>query len=201
MDNKKNEIDKSHVENRVSGGGGVIKGPSTFNKLARIIFTDDPEAAMKIWRKNVLIPTIKKTTLDAIAALIYGQPVNFGTSSNIFNPYTGQTNYNAISNGASAPSNALMSGPVSGGKQFNGTVYFEDQADISAYQKARQTYEEMLRILSEYKWVRLAELYEIADIPGIDYVSNAWGWSDLTGTNIFPSGKGYILQLPPVRSR
>lgn len=199
---KKNELDKSHVENRVSGNGGVIKGPSTLNKLARLIFTDDPEAAMKNWRKNVLVPAMKKTTLDAIAALIYGQPVNIGTGSNIFNPSNGFTNYNGISSGTSqVPSNALMSNPVSGGAKFNGTVYFEDQADISAYQQARQTYEEMLRILADYKWVRLAELYEIANIPGIDYVSNAWGWSDLTGTNIFPSGKGYILQLPQVRTR
>lgn len=198
MDNKK-ELEESHVKKVI--GGGQLKGPSTINKLTKILFADDPEASLKNWATTSLKNKVKQTILEGIGVIMYGQPVDIrGSGIHVSSPNS-YTPYNSISSSNTVPSTTLISKPVNGGAVFNGTVYFEDAADVSAYQRARDVYESMINIIAEYKWVRLAELYELAEIPGIDYVSNAWGWSDLTGTNIYPSGKGYILQLPPVRTR
>lgn len=182
----------------------VVKGPGTFRKLARILFTDDPEKAAKSIVKNIVEPAIRKSVVDTVATFMIGHPV-FGNTpfggifnpSNWSSPSSGSTPYWTYSNGttqAQAPQNAMIAGPITtGGARFNGTVFFKE------YNDAVKVLEELHRILREYHMVRLLELYDAADIDGIQYVSNSYGWTDLTGSSIYPSGNGYILSLPPVK--
>ena len=186
---------------------GTIKSASTFRKLARIFITDDPEQAAKNWAEHVMKPMAKRTVFNAIASFtsyVTGNPalgnalLNFTTAwnsnSTLNSGTTSNTPYYMYGNGAQPPANTLVSQPpaVTGGARFNGTVFFQD------YQTAANVLEELHRVLREYKIVRLLELYDAANIPGIEYVSNNWGWRDLTGATIYPSGNGYILQLPPM---
>ena len=196
-DDKKLPAD-SHAHKVVSTEG-IVKGIPFWRKLARIFVTDDPETTFKNIATQVVEPNIKKGLVDAFAMLVLKRPVTgSGPANFIANTLqsgNSSTPYYIFGNNAQ-PQNVqrpATASPVTGGTKFEGSVYFNTWDD------ADDVLQELNRILGVYKMVRLLELYEAADIAGSEYVSNNWGWTDLTGSCIVQYGDGWILQLPPVK--
>ena len=68
-------------------------------------------------------------------------------------------------------------------------IIFETRGD------AELALDEMYNILEHYKIVRVADLYDIAQLSQ-PYTSNRYGWTSLRGADIIRAGGGYVIRLP-----
>lgn len=172
----------------------------------RVMISDDPQGALANFAKKRLKPMLHKTFLDVISVIITGQPISDNWGRDFYNYSNNYPYHNPSAASTKPPTSTPKAGSASNDPRFKGCVYFEDDTDRndpdwrSANFKAHDTLEKLNDYLRDYKSVSIFRLYDIAEISGIDYQSENWGWTDLTGASIYPSGRGWILQLPPYKS-
>lgn len=186
--------------------GGQVTSPSTWRKIARVMIADDPQESLKRFASGRIKPLIQRTILDTISVIITGEPLSGSWLGDIFRGSSGYTNYSNASTTYTAPPSSIPKADTqSKDPKFKGCVYFEEYSNkndpdyIPALYRAKQVLEDMNDYLRTYKKVSIMRLYDFADISGAEYQSDNWGWTDLSGADIYPSNNGYTLHLPPYK--
>ena len=80
-------------------------------------------------------------------------------------------------------------------------AYEYDDIIFETRQDADRVLDRLYDVLERYGKVRVADLYEASGIsPDGNYTVNYYGWYSLKGTEPYPTGEGWILDLPRCES-
>ena len=183
------------------GSEGIPKKSSMFRKLTRIFLTDDPETALRNMVTNVAIPTFKKGIVDAFSMVVLGRPA-FGNNplSTITNWFTSPTPtqsnvpYWQFGGSTMPPQNSIV---VETAPTFRDTLWFRDAAVVKAVM------DEIYRVFNDGDChrLRLMDLYDAAGYKNYDWqTAQYWGWTDLSGVQVYPENGGYSLKMPPIKN-
>lgn len=182
-------VSKNDVVRREAGVG---------KKLYDAFFSATPREVIADVKTNVLKPSIKKILLDFIvysaSMMINGRT---GQQSSAWNPYfsplSNVINYNAIS--ANKQTTTISQGantPSPNGVLTLDTIEFFEKI------KAEKVMMDMRGYLAAYKLVSVSDYYDFCNIDH-DFMTDKWGWDNLNGMDVVPSGTMWKIVLPPVR--
>lgn len=176
------EVAEKKVEKVVSGKTSTKK-KSGIRKLSDTFLSEDVSNVKSYIFSEVLLPAAKKLVSDIVTngtnMLLYGEIKNKkGNSSKV--------SYSRYYDDRSRDYRS----PVVRNNFDYDEIIFETRGDAEAVLDA------MYDILSQYKVVSVAELYDLASITTHNYTCNNYGWIDLRGSSVVRVRDGYILKLP-----
>ena len=182
----------------VSKSDVVRREASVGKKLYNAFFSATPKEVMADVKQNVLKPSMKKILLDFVvysaSMLINGK--NTPQTSSMWNPYgalTNVINYNAISTANKQPViSQAGSMPTQNGVFTLDTIEFYDRI------KAEKVMMDMRGYLATYHLVTVSDYYDFCNVDH-DFMTDKWGWDNLNGMDVVPSGSMWKIILPPIR--
>ena len=77
-------------------------------------------------------------------------------------------------------------------------VYNYGEITMETRRDAEATLDRMYELLDNYKWVSVAQLYELSGLPS-KYTDRNYGWRDLHDAYITSTRNGYLIKLPRPR--
>lgn len=195
-----NQPNKVQVVPVVSKSDVVVKPASVGKKLYDSFFGASPKEVLDDVKVNVLKPSIKKILLDFI---IYGASMMINGKNNttpVWSPYSvtpfsNVINYNAIT--TKQQQSAVVSSPASSSYQPNG-IFTLDTIEYLEYAKALEVMNSMIAYLKAYGYCSVSEYYDFSSVEH-DFMTERWGWDNLSGIDIVAVGNRWRLKLPPVR--
>lgn len=184
--NKSREALSAQPEKKVEkviSGTAKIRKKSGMQKFADIFMPEDVGDIKSYIVTTVVIPAIKKTIMDAMDMLLYGE-----TGSSRKAGSASKVSYrNFYDKGADRRDSRPTR--VSGFDYDN--IIFAGRGDAEACLDA------MFEIISTYGTVSVADLYDLADMPPTNnYMLDRYGWADLSGSTPVRVRDGYTLKLP-----
>ena len=182
-------VNKSQTEHKprvgkVVQGAVKTKKKSGARKLADVFIEEDIREVKSYAVEGVLVPLIKKAFCEAIKA----------TADAIFMG-------GAASRGRSSESKVSYRSYYDGGERRSyetsktrsrfdyDDIVFETRGDAEAVLDA------MLDCIDRYKFVTVADLYDLAD-RSAPYTSSKYGWLNLRSAEVIRVRDGYIIKLP-----
>lgn len=166
--------------NHVVNGAAKTK-PNKARKLAGIFISDDISNVKSYILNDVLLPSLKKAVLGAIDMSLPGGSVGYNKRSS-----ESKVSYRKYYD---EPGDRQRASSVQRDRFDHDDIIFETRGD------AELALDEMHDILERYKIVRVADLYDIAQLSQ-PYTSNRYGWTNLRSAEIIRAGGGYIIRLP-----
>lgn len=166
--------------NHVVNGAAKAK-PNKARKLAGIFISDDITNVKSYILNDVLLPSLKKAVLGAIDMALPGGSVGYNKRSS-----ESKVSYRKYYD---EPGDRQRVSNVQRDRFDHDDIIFETRGD------AELALDEMHAILDHYKIVRVADLYDIAQLSQ-PYTSNRYGWTNLRSAEIIRAGGGYIIRLP-----
>lgn len=185
---KQNSPDEKRASKVVTG---VVKTKkkSEVRKLADTFISDDVSKVKEFVWLDVLVPAVKKAISDIITngidMILYGESGRSKKSS-LPGSKIGYvpTNYSSIS------SNQRGFKPVA-----NRSTYSYDDITLTTRGEAENVIMAMDEIVSEYKFVRVADLYDLVGVTGSHTDCN-YGWTDIRSAEVVRTRDGYMIKLP-----
>lgn len=150
---------------------------------------------------NVLVPALGELVTDVVSETIHR--ALYGG-----NPNPTDRRYPSQNRGGfqRTPYNQFSSNPQQ--KRDDRRPSFAREADtrfdeiiVPTEREARGVIEQMCDVIDEYDFVTIADLYQMVGITVIHSTDNKWGWSNLSKAYYERVGNGYLLKLPPTRTR
>ena len=157
--------------------------------FADVFISEDASSVKSYILEDVLIPGVKKLTVNAIkvaAEMIFGETggSSYGRDSKI--PYVSYDRFSSRTN--------ERRDDRSKQQRFDyNNISFEYRGD------AEMVLEQMDNMLREYGSVSVADMYEAAGLPAPPYTSNKYGWERLGDARIVRQNGEYVLVLPRPR--
>lgn len=181
LQRQQNQAEKKAVKQVVNGavrkssngiGDKVAKffGYDSVGDVRRYIFTD------------VLMPSVKKFLLDAIAMLPGG--VAGGNRPNTVASRTSYTTYSS-SGVKQQPKQATV-----------GYVY--DDIEYPTRTDAEEVLVNMTDMLSTYGTVSVMDMYDLSGLT-TEYTASKYGWDDISRAYVEKSSNGFIIRLPKIK--
>ncbi len=205
-----NKSGQEKIEPKKLKGGVVKKTPSLGEKLKRSFIKEDLKDIRDYIIFDMIIPNARRAFFDTIvgtAAQIFGISVPRGgfyrsdgySPANVrLSPHERQyRDFNSISRNASR----VVDTRVSGYDRF----YVSDYP-FTYKEDAESVLEQLMDICDTYGWVSVATFFELSDPTGTiagknAYTNNNFGWHNIDGATVKFDGSGYIITLPPARTR
>ena len=177
----------------------VVKGAtpvkhSSLRQIRDSFIAESPRSLVDTVLMNVVIPRLKAGVEEALnsflAGILWGNSTNRPQSSLVSKAMQrgGVINYSAYSSQPSGLAQArALNTTRSAGNYRDLVLPSQDMAEILLAN--------MFDLLSEYRVVAVADLYELAEITP-QPSDNAYGWMNLDGARISKVRDGYLLELP-----
>lgn len=165
----------------ISGGAAKTREKSGLTKVAQTFISDDIKNVRSYLVMDVIVPTIKKSIITIIDMALNG-----GTPS-----------YTNRGSGSKVSYRKYYDDPRDDRRssERNRTRFDYDVIEFESRPDAEAVLDEMHNVLHEYKIVRVADLYDIADLSA-PFTSNRFGWTSLRDARVVRSGGKYIIDLP-----
>lgn len=182
----------------VSKSDVVRREASVGKKLYDSFFSATPREVIADVKTNVLRPSIKKILLDFIvysaSMLINGRSTSTTSTWNPYlSPLTNVINYNAISaNRQQTVVSQATNPPSPNGVLTLDTIEFYEKI------KAERVMLDMRGQLAAYGLVSVSDYYDFCNVDH-DFMTENWGWDNLNGMDVVPSGSMWRIILPPIR--
>lgn len=178
-------ITEKRVEKVVTGGVKTRK-KSDIQKFADVFISEDVHNVKSYILMGVLVPAIKKAVSDIVGnginMILYGDTDRSKRSTNAsrvsYRDYYNRTNDRVESERPRARA-----------------TYNYDDIVLDNRGEAEDVLDRMDEIMSMYKMVRVADLYEMVGITG-DYTDNDYGWTDITSAKVVPVRDGFWIKMP-----
>lgn len=167
----------------------ITRKKNGLRKFADLFIAEEVEDVKSYIFLEVLIPSIKKAVSDivkdGIDMLLNGETnrrKKSGSSKISYIDY--YDNDDRRSDRRSSSSRRVSMG-------FN-----YDDIIFATSREAEDALIQMDDIISKFKVVCVADLYEMAEIPNDNYTLNNYGWTNLSSARVVPVRGGYIIRLP-----
>lgn len=178
----------------VISGKIIQKKQPLHKKFVNTFFSGSAKGARDFVILNVLIPSAQKMLYEAFtggaARMIWHDPIAGGFPQGRPQQPTSFTNYatrfTVSGTGQSAPE--VVSPQARATHNFN-DVILEDRLS------ADRVLNGMFDLLNEYESVSVADFYSLLGVTA-QYTDQAYGWTDLRGSDIRLVPQGYMLILP-----
>ena len=185
MDKKDTTQQKKEKITPVVSGKVKKKGKSFGEKFVDSFINERVDNVGEFVREEIVIPTIKKTILEAISMMFYGKPnVSDRSSGSIF-PYNKMSSSRTILMGSS-------DAPKRSSKKTFDDIWFENRGDVET------VVDNLDLILNTYGVLSVADLFELSGQDTV-FTDNRFGWTDLGSMKVVQGHGGYILKMPPPR--
>lgn len=176
-------IEKKKVEKVVSG---TVKNKkkNEIQKFANVFVSEDIQNVKTYIVMDILIPSLKRALSDivknGIDMILYGE--SGGRSNSKASKVSYRSYYDKV-NDRDYSNNRIRTG------------YSYDDIVIESRGEAEEVLDRMNELLSVYKIVSVADLYDLVGITG-NYTDNKYGWTDLNSARVVSVRDGYLLKLP-----
>lgn len=190
---KEEQAQAASEEKRVSKvvkGNVKTKKKSEISKLADVFIAEDIHTVVSYAVTDVLIPGAKKVIRDV---LFEGIDMLFGTTGRRDKRGDGPTvSYAKFYDRDRDRDRDRRSydTPTAKSRFDYDNIIFESRGEANA------VLDEMNNVIEVYKFVSVADLYEMAGISNAPYTSNKFGWSNINTAEVVRVSDGYIIKLP-----
>ena len=170
---------------------GEIKKPSLWERFIGAFFVNSFENVKKDVIQNFLIPGGKELIEFTIHRFMYPDSYDpkYGRNSD---SRLGSIPYNRLYKLGDSSKNSK------GNEVTSKLIGRQPQVIFPSRGKAQDVYNGLCDELAKYNFVRVSDLYNLADLD-TDFAMRNWGWRSLAGTEIVEVGRGqYTLKLPKV---
>ena len=171
---------------KVIKGGVKTKKKTELSKVAGMLISEDAANVKSYILLDVLIPAFKKAISDIVTngidMILYGE-----TGRNKKKSTASKISYRDYYE--SDRRRDVGSSRNRGGFDYDELI-FETRGDADV------VLSEMINIIDDYKFVSVADLYDLADEPNNNYMAQRYGWCNLSSAQIVRSNGGYMLKLP-----
>lgn len=182
---KKNNLTEKRIE-KVINGSAKHKKKGKIQKFSDAFISEDISNLKSYILLDVLVPTIKKAISDIVTNGI--DMVLYGETGN-----TRKRPASKISYGKFYDRETERRKEYHTSSRCNydyDDIIFETRGD------AESVLDAMYDIISEYHFVSIGDLYDLAAISTNNYNLDKYGWTDISGCKAVKVRDGYILKLP-----
>ena len=168
---------------KVIKGKAKTKKKSSASKFADNFISDDMASVKSYIVDDLLIPTIKRTIVDAIknsAEMIFLGKVSDRSGSRSSGGYVSYRDYGRRDDRRSIDSRSRFD---------YDEIRFEFRGD------AEEVLDQMLDMIQRYGLVTVADMYDMAGMTA-PYTSNRYGWTSLRNADVGRASDGYYIRLP-----
>lgn len=170
---------------KVVSGKAKTKKKTESRKFIEAFIKDDLGNIGSYIMGDVIIPSIKRTILDSVKALL--GDIGGSKSTTTASKVSYRSYYDDRDVGRRTPYNAV---PARAGFEYD-DILFDTRGD------AEMVLEAMCDIVtSQYGIVSVGDLYDLANISNDNYTINKYGWTDLKDARIVATRDGYMIKLP-----
>lgn len=173
---------------KVVKGNVKTKKKSEISKFAEVFIEKDIRTVMAYAFTDVFIPGAKKIVRDV---LVEGVDMMFGTTGRSGRKSDGQNvSYAKFYNKDREPERRSYDDPPVRSRFNYDNLVFESRGE------AKAVLDEMDNVIEAYKFVSVADLYEMAGVNNAPYTSNKFGWTNISSADIVRVSDGYVIKLP-----
>lgn len=173
---------------KVVKGSVKTKKKSEISKFADIFIVEDLRTVVAYAFTDVFIPGAKKVIRDM---LFEGIDMAFGTTGSRGKKGDGpHVSYAKFYDKDRRDDRRSYDAPVSRSKFDYDSLIFESRGE------ANMVLDEMSNVIETYKFVSVADLYEMAGVSNAPYTSNKFGWSNISSAEVVRVSDGYVIKLP-----
>lgn len=172
---------KEENNKKIVSGETKIKKKNVLSMLVNSFIQEDVEKIEQYVIQDVIIPNIKKTILDSVSTVLYGESGENKNNTSITKDYRKYYKENRT----------METSTVARAKtryQFD-NIIFENRAD------AEEVLSQMRLAIREYDTVSVFDMYDFAGLV-TDNVHMKYGWANLDTARITCVHDGYIIKLP-----
>lgn len=182
------EEQKEKKTDSVVTGSVRLKKKSEFGKLRDIFISEDVSNVKSYILMDVLVPAIKKAVDDIVTngihMILYG-----GRGQTKSTSPASKVSYRSFYDSNPRPVSSYNT-PIPRDVFDYENIIFETRGDAEAVLDA------MNDIISQFRKVSVADLFDLANAPTANYTAYKYGWTDIFGCKPIRIGEGYILKLP-----
>lgn len=169
---------------KVVSGNAVQKKKTESKKFLEVFIKDDLGSIGSYIMVDVVIPSIKRTILDSVKAVL-GETGGSRSSST-----ASKVSYRNYYDERETSGRTQYANAARPGFEYD-DILFETRADADAVLDA------MFDLVnSQYGIVSVGDLYDLANLTTDNYTINKYGWTDLRGAKVVPTRDGYMIKLP-----
>lgn len=178
-------VDETKKVEKVVTGTAKTKSKSGAHKFADIFISADVDNVKSYLVNEMLVPTVKRAILGALDMVLNGGTTDYGRS----NSTRPKVSYSSYYDDPRDRDNR----PRAQSRLDYDDIVFPNRGDAEAVLR------EMRAIISRYRIIAVADLYDLAGIAP-PYTSNRYGWTNLDNAEVIRvrdgNGYGYIIKLP-----
>ena len=182
----KEEQKEDRKVQKVITGVAKTKKKSEARKLVDIFISEDVSKVKEYIFMDVLVPAVKKAISDIVTngidMILYGGNSR-PKSSNIPATRVSYTNYSNISR------------PETRSVAPQRKSYSYDDIILETRGEAEAVLSQMDEIVSQYGFVKVADMYDLVGITG-NYTDNNYGWTDIRSAEVIRVRDGYMIKMP-----
>lgn len=187
--NRFKEEQKNAEEKRVSKvvkGNVKLKKKSELTKLADVFIAEDVSNVKSYLFMDVLVPAAKKMIRDIV---VEGIEMVLGTTGRSGKSSGGAKVSYARYYDRDRDDRRSSDRPMARSRFDYDDIVFESRGE------ATDVLDEMDNVIKAYGYVRVADLYDMANLSQ-PYTSNKFGWTSVANAEIVRVNGGYIIKLP-----
>lgn len=189
--NKFKAEQKQTAEKRVEkviNGNAKTRKKSDGRKLMDMLVTEDISSVKSHVFMDIIVPAIKKAiddvVSDGIHMILYG-----GKGRDRHRGPASRVSYSRYYDERTSQRDERNRERIRNGIDYD-NIIFDSRGDAEAVLEA------MDGVLEQYGMVRLADLYDLADISSNNYMANRYGWTDIHTAQAVRVRDGWMLKLP-----
>ena len=168
----------------VVSGNAKQKKKTETRKFLEVFIKDDLSSVGSYILSDVLVPSIKRTILDSVKAMLGDTGSSRGTTS------ASKVSYRSFYDERESSGRTQYANVAKSGFEYD-DILFEYRNDADAVLEA------MFDVVnSQYGIVSVGDLYDLANVSTDNYTINKYGWTDLRGAKVVPTRDGYKIKLP-----
>lgn len=185
---QKNAPSDERRVSKIVKGNVKTKKKSEISKLADIFIVEDIHTVISYAFTDVLVPGAKKIIRDVLFESI---DMLFGTTGRSGRKSDGpNVSYAKFYDKDRREERRSYDAPSARSKFDYDSLIFESRGE------ANMVLDEMNNVIDTYKFVSVADLYEMAGVNNAPYTSNKFGWSNINTAEVVRVSDGYVIKLP-----
>ena len=179
--------DQNKKLDKVVSGKVTAKKKTESRKFIEAFIKDDLGSIGSYIVSDVVVPSIKKTILDSVKAIL-GETGGSRTSTTNATRVSYRSYYD--DRDVVKRSTGLATTPLRSGFDYD-DILFDNRVDAEAVLEAMSEI-----VNSHYGIVSVGDMYDLANITNDNFMINKYGWTDLRDARVVPTRDGYMIKLP-----
>lgn len=177
---QKEAIPEKKVEKIITGSARSQK-KSSIQKITNVFIPEDVENVKSYIFEDIVVPAVKDIILDAVRAFL-GVNNRSGSKGSSAAKVSYRKYYEENNRRDYSESRVR-------------TMYDYDNVVVESRGEAENVLAMMDELISEYKIVSVADLYDLVGIDG-SYTDNRYGWTNIRTASVVRVRDGYMIKLP-----